>query len=404
VPPTDALALPAPVVVPPQPRLVPPDEDPFGPTGIHAGTFFLRPALEVMTGYDTNPARSVTNPKGSSQLTVAPELLGHSDWERHQLDVAIRGSYNYYPDVRLADRPNLDARADARVDVSKDTRIDVQGRYILSTDYPGSPNIAADFAKLPIYTDVGATLGVGQRFNRLDVSLKGTIDRIEWQDSLLTNGVRQSNADRDYNQYGGILRGSYEVLPGAKPFAEVDVDTRVHDLIPDRTGADRDSDGVAMKIGTAFEFTRTLTGEISVGYLERFYQDPHLINVRAPLIDASLIWAASALTNVKFVSATNVNESVLTDVSGVLVHSNGLEVSHAFRRWLIATAKFGYEIDDYIGSLRQDHKYLAGLSMTYKLNRDFWLKGELREEWLSSNIPNSNYAATIALVGLRLQR
>ena len=42
--------------------------------------------------------------------------------------------------------------------------------------------------------------------------------------------------------------------------------------------------------------------------------------------------------------------------------------------------------------------------MTYKLNRDFWLKGELREEWLSSNVPNASYAATIALLGLRLQR
>ena len=404
VPPTDQVTLVTPVVVRPQPPTVPPDEDPFGPTGIHAGTFFLRPALEVMTGYDTNPARSSTNPKGSTQFTVAPELLAKSDWERHQLDVAIRGSYSYYPEVRLADRPNLDARADGRIDVSKDTRIDVQGRYIVSTDYPGSPNIAADYARLPIYTDVGGTLGVGQRFNRLEVSLKGTADRIEWQDSRLTTGATQSNADRNYDQYGGILRGSYEVSPGVKPFAEINADTRIHDLPIDRTGADRDSDGVAVKVGTAFEFTRRLTGEISVGYLERFYQDPNLPNIRAPLFDASLIWFASALTTIKFVSSTNVNESVLPDVSGVLVHSNGIEVSHALRRWLIATAKFGYETDDYIGSLRQEHRYTASLAIAYKLSREFWLKGELREEWLSSNIPNSNYAATIALLGVRLQR
>jgi hypothetical protein len=404
VPPSAGGALPVTPVVRPLPPLVPLDEDPFGSTGVHAGTFFLRPALEVMTGYDTNPARSSTNPKGSTQFTVAPELLAKSDWERNQLDIAIRGAYYYYPDVRLADRPNLDARADGRIDVSKDTRIDVQGRYILSTDYPGSPNVAGDFAKLPIYTDVGTTLGVGQRFNRLDVSLKGTIDRIDWQDSLLTNGTSQSNADRNYNQYGGILRGSYEVLPGLKPFAEVDADTRVHDLPIDRTGADRDSDGVAAKVGTAFEFTRTLTGEISVGYLNRFYVDPKLPNIHAPLLDASLIWAASALTTIKFVSTTNVNESVLTDVSGVLVHYNGIEVSHALRRWLIATAKFGYETDDYIGSLRQDHRYVASLAVAYKLSREFWLKGELREEWLSSNVPNANYAATVALLGLRLQR
>jgi hypothetical protein len=337
-------------------------------------------------------------------LSVAPELLAKSDWERHQLDVAIRGAYYYYPDVRLADRPNLDARADGRIDVSKDTRIDVQGRYVLSTDYPGSPNIAADYYRLPIYTDVGATLGVGQRFNRLDVSLKGTVDRIDWQDSRLTTGATQSNADRNYDQYGGILRGSYEVSPGVKPFAEVDVDTRIHDLPIDRTGADRDSDGVAMKVGTAFEFTRKLTGEISVGYLNRYYGEPTLPNIHAPLLDAALTWTASALTTIKYASTTTVDESVLTGVSGVLRHNNGIEVSHALRRWLIATAKFGYGIDDYIGSPRQDHRYAASLALAYKISREFWLKGELREEWLNSNVPNANYAATVALLGLRLQR
>jgi hypothetical protein len=131
VPPSDAVALPPPVVVQPRQRPIQPEPDPFAPTGIHAGTFMLRPALEVMTGYDTNPARSANNPKGSPQLTVAPELLGTSDWERHQLDIAIRGAYYYYPDVSFADRPNVDARADGRIDVSKDTRIDVQGRLIV---------------------------------------------------------------------------------------------------------------------------------------------------------------------------------------------------------------------------------------------------------------------------------
>jgi hypothetical protein len=405
VPASNAVALPVPVVVPPRPRPRPPaDDDPFGPVGIRAGTFVLRPAIEVMTGYDTNPARRALAAKSSTQLTVAPELLARSDWERHQLDIAIRGSYNYYPEVRFADRPNVDARADGRIDVTRDTRIDVQGRYVLSTDYPGSPNIAADFAKLPIYTDVGATLGVGQRFNRFDVSLKGTIDRIDWQDSLLTDGSTSSNADRDYNQYGAQLRGSYELTPGVKPFAEVDADTRIHDLAIDRTGADRDSNGLAVKAGTAFEFTRTLTGEISVGHLTRLYQDPNLPNIHAPLLDASLIWAATGLTTIKFAARTAVDESVVPDVSGVLRHDNGIEISHALRRWLITTVKFGYGIDDYIGSPRQDHRYLASLGVTYKLNRDLWLKSELRQEWLVSNIPFSNYAATIALIGLRLQR
>jgi len=405
VPATTAAALPVPVV-PPLRRPLPPalEDDPFGPVGIRAGTFVWRPAVEMATGYDTNPARAALLARGSSQFTLAPELLARSDWERHQLDIAIRGSYNYYPEVRFADRPNLDARANGRIDVTRDTRIDVETRYVQATDYPGSPNVAADIARLPIYTDVGATLGVGQRFNRFDILLKGTFDRIDWRESVLTDGTMSSNADRDYKQYGAQLRGSYEVSPGVKPFAEVDADTRIHDLQIDRTGTDRDSTGATVKVGTAFEFTRTLTGEISVGYLARDYQGPNLPEIRAPLLDAALIWAATGLTTIKFVARTTVDESVVPDVSGVLRHDNGVEISHALRRWLITTVKFGYGIDDYIGSFRQDHRYLASLGLTYKLSRDLWLKGELRQEWLSSNIPLSNYAATIGLISLRLQR
>ena len=155
-----------------------------------------------------------------------------------------------------------------------------------------------------------------------------------------------------------------------------------------------------------YEIPETLTGEISVGYLSRFYVDPTLENIQTGLIDASLLWNATALTNIKFAAKTVVDESAVAGVSGVVHHDNGIEVTHALRRWLIATARFGYGSDDYVGSypFRHDQRYVAAMGVTYKLSRDLWLKSELRQEWLISSIPLSNYAATIALIGLRLQR
>ena len=35
----------------------------------------------------------------------------------------------------------------------------------------------AGLAKLPIFTTLGATAGMAQRFNRLDVAVKGSMDR-----------------------------------------------------------------------------------------------------------------------------------------------------------------------------------------------------------------------------------
>lgn len=380
-----------------------PEDDPFDAVGIRAGTFVLRPAIEVMGGYDTNPAR-VPAGRGSTEVSVAPELQARSDWERHQLDVNLRGSYYYYPEVRLADRPSIDAKIDGRIDVTRDTRIDLEGRYLLATDYPGSPNLPADIARLPVYTDVGATVGVGQRFNRLDVALKSTVDRIVYENSLLVDGTSSSNQDRDYNQFGLQLRGNYELTPGVKPFAEADIDTRHHDLAFDRDGLQRDSDGLTPRIGTTFEITRKLTGEIATGYLMRTYKDPTLPDVRALVVDGSLLWTATALTNVKLTARSTADESVLPGVSAVLRRDAGFEVNHALRRWLVGTFKLGFGLDDYIGSIRQDHRYLASLGLTYKLTRTVQIKGEVRREWLRSNVANVDYTADVVLVGVRLQR
>src|SRR5205807_270921 len=119
---------------------------------------------------------------------ISPELLARSDWERHELTAAIKGSYADYPAVPLGNRPTLDARVDGRIDASKDTHILLEGRYIIGTDYPGSPNLPAGIAKLPIFETVGGTLGVAQNFNRFDVAVKTTFDRTQWQPSLLTDG------------------------------------------------------------------------------------------------------------------------------------------------------------------------------------------------------------------------
>jgi hypothetical protein len=383
-------------------RLVP-EEDPFDAVGIRAGSFVLRPAIEVMAGYDTNPER-VTGGRGSQVVIVSPELVVHSDWERHALDADIRGSYTTYKQVPFADRPNLDAKLDGRIDVSRDTRVDLQGRVLVSTDNPGSPNLQADLAKLPIFTDVGATAGIAHRFNRLEIALKGSFDRTVYQDSQLTDGTSAGNEDRNFNQYGAQLRSSYELKPGLKPFAEIGVDFRRHDLEADRSGVMRDSNGLTPKLGTTFEAAPKLVGEIAVGYLLRTYKDPTLPDLRGLIGDASLLWTASALTGLKLTARSTTEESVVPGVAGTLKRDAGVEVEHRFRRYLVGTFKLGYGLDDYVGLSRHDRRFAASAALTYKLTRTVQIKGELRHELLRSNTSGADYDATIALLGLRLQR
>jgi len=379
------------------------EDDPFAPIGTRAGSFLIKPAVELSGGYDSNPARAVAH-TGSTIYIVAPELQAQSQWSRHELIANIKGSYTGYGQTTELNRPNFEAKINGRIDVRRDTRIELEGRGTVATESPGSDNLQTGAAKLPFIYTYGATAGLVQSFNRFALSAKSTLDRALYADTTLNNGTIDSNKDRDYIQYGGTLRGSYELTPGVKPFVEVGADARVHDLTFDSSGLQRDSTGRSVKLGSTFELTRKLTGEISAGFLKRHYKDPTLADLSGFIADASLVWNASALTTVKLTAKSSANESTLAGVSGVLTRDVGLEVDHAFRRWLVGALKLGYGLDLYDGIGREETRYLAAAALTYKLSRALWFKGELRRDWLYSSEPNSNYAASTVLFGLRLQR
>lgn len=391
------------------------DDDPFGAVGDYAGSFLIKSAVEVSTGYDSNPGR-LAAAQGKPLYVIAPEFLAVSDWERHALVADLRGSFTGYggnltpnPNGTALsapldiDRPNFDGHVDGRLDVSRHTRLTGQGRLFVSTDNPGSPNVQAGLARYPVYTTLGATVGVDQTFNRLQVSAGATVDRTDYTNSKLTDGSSASNDDRNFSQYGAVGRVSYDWMPGLKPFVEVQADNRVHDRTLDRSGFARDSTGGYVKGGTSFEFSRLLTGEIGVGYAARDYADPRLNRLDGMLVSSSLVWTATPLTTAKFISDTTITETTLPGTSGVLTHLYTVEVDHDFRRWLTAIGKFTWGELDYQGNSRTDRIYTLSGEAIYKMSRRFWLRGTLRRDWLDSNLPGNSTASTVVMLGVRAQ-
>jgi len=403
-------------------------EDPYAPLGVRAGAFDLFPAIELIGGYSSNPGQSA-NGQGAALYTVAPELQAQSNWSRHELKADLRGSYTgYSPDETPSlSRPYFNGNVNGRIDVTRTTRVDLNTRLLVSTDNPGSPNLQAGLAKLPVYATFGGSGGVTHQFNRLDLGVKGDVERTSYEDSTLTDGTIASNADRNYNQYTGIFRAAYELKPGVKPYVEASTDSRVHDLGTDFSGFQRDSTGVTARIGSTFDLPGRLTGEVAVGYTSRNYVDPRFDNLNGLIGNASLVWTATPLTTVKLSATSVVNESTVPGVSGVFSRDVGLQIDHSLRRWLIASAKFGFGVDSYRGGNdtssgaaaicdcvittpgdtspdRQDLRYEIGFGLTYKLSREVQLKGEVRRDWLHSNVPGNDYTADIFLLGLRLQR
>ncbi len=395
-------------------RRLKPDDDPFGAVGDYAGSFLVKSAVELSGGYDTNPGR-FTTPRGSAFYMIAPELLIASQWSRHSLIADLRGSFTGYgnefpsldgsvsPVPVNVNRPDFTGKIAGRLDVSRDTHLLSELRLRVGTDNPGSPNIQAGLSKYPLYATTGTLLGVEQNFNRLQFIVSGTADHTAYQNSQLTDGTSTTNDDRNFNQFGGIGRVSYDLLPGVKPFGEIEGDVRIHQTPVDRNGYQRNSSGGYVKAGTTFEFSRLLTGELSVGYALRSYQDPRLYELAGLLTSASLVWTVTPLTTVKFISSTSIDETTLAGTSGVLTRTYTAEIDHDFRRWLTAIGRFTYGTLDYQGDSRRDQTYSLSADLIYKLNRTFWIKGQVRRDWLESNQPGSNTASTVVMLGVRVQ-
>jgi hypothetical protein len=403
------------VIGQPARKRLPIDPDPYAPIGIRVGSFLVKGAVEIMGGYSDNPAR-LLQPRGASLYQIAPELLAASNWSRHSVVVDLRGSFTGYdktfpsaiaqvsPSPENVDRAEFNGKIAGRIDATRDTRINTEARMRVGSDNPGSPNNTAGMKEFPLFTTTGGSLGIEQDFNRFQLKMDALVDRTVYQDSKLVNGITTPNTDRNFNQYGGVGRVSYEVLPGLKPFAEIQGDVRVHDERADRFTYLRDSSGGYIKAGTTFEFTRLLTGEASVGYLARKYEDPRLEVLKGLLTSASLVWTPTPLTTARFITTTTIDETTVPGVPGVLTRLYTVQVDHDFRRWLTAIGKFTYGTQDYQENFRSDKIYSIEGNLLYKMSREVWLKAQVRRDILNSNVVGASTAATVVMLGVRLQR
>lgn len=383
------------------------EADPFAPTGIRFGSFVVTPTLDATVGYDSNPRRLPSGGSGSLFTQSYGEVQARSDWSRHELTARLRGTYAAYASDPGVNRPELNGVVTGRLDVTRDTRLEGEARYLLNTNSPGSSNLPsapAGLRNLPLIHQYGATAGVVQDIGRLQLSLRGTVDRYTYNDAVTNAGTVLPQGERDYNALGARLRASYELTPGLRPFVEAAIDQRRFDTLVSSGGTLQGSTAMTYRVGTTFELTRLLTGEISAGYLVRDNLDPTFGDVAVPVFDASLVWTATALTTLRFTAKSTIDESFTTGASGIERRDVSLELEHAFRRWLAGTARIAYGQDTYRGTPRVDQRMVASLGLIYRASRNLQIRGELRRETLQSNETGQSYSANVVLFGLRLQR
>jgi hypothetical protein len=403
-PPPSVAALPS----PPARRKRPADDKPFDPVGIGIGGLRLLPFIEEDGGYASNPDSTPGKAKGSAFESTQVGLAFQSDWARHELRGDLTGGYADYFSARQANAPNGSGAVDGRLDVARDLAIDGEGRFSVVTQTPGAVTLPTGVAlatqERPLVETFGATLGATQKFGDLALALHGTLDRTDYQNATLADGSIAHLASDDFNDWGLRARASYQISPIVTPFVEAAIDARAYDAPLDFTGYARSSTGALARAGATLALTGQLTGEASLGYGERQYRDARLPDLRAPLLDASLIWSPTALTTVTLKTATSLADTTNAGDSGAVSRSYTIDVAHALRRYFTLGASAGYATDVYAGAPLHDSTFNWGVHADYDVTRDIVLRASASRALFSSSAPGSNYAADIFLLGLRLQR
>lgn len=389
----------------PKPKL---EDKPFDPIGVGIGSLRLTPFVEASGGYDDNPNRLSGPHRGSKLFRGDGGFALKSEWSRHELIANLRMGYSEYFDYPVANRPDGSGSFTGRYDVTRDTALDLKGRFYLDTLRPGAPAIASGLPTVtvtnrPIVFGASIAPGVTHRFNRLEVSLRGTFERVMYENARYSDGSTLDLARTSYNAYGGGGRISYELTPDLKPFVDGAVDWREHDKPLDVNNFLRDNRGFSVRGGAAVNLSELLKGEASGGYAERDYQDPRLPKLRGPTVDASLIYTPSALTTLTLRGATTLNETTLSGAAGVLTRSISAQLSHDLMRNLNVTALGTYFRNDYQGADLSERGYSAGVKLEYKVTRSISLRGSFIHERLDSTADNADYTANVYLIGLRFQ-
>ena len=376
------------------------EADPFGPTGIRLGTYDLNVSLEQAIGYSSNVSEEADGEGGAfSETSVSASIT--SDWSRHQWQTNINGSYRRPFDDDEIDQPELLVDTALRLDLIDGYTLTTRGFYNISTQGFTSSTLAPGAVDNPIQENWGGSVELERTGRKLQLTLRGDIDRDEFQPADLGGGITQNEGDRNNNEYRLTARVGYEISPALTPFIEGAYAIRDFDQEQDRNGNDRDSDIFELRGGVEVDLGEKLTGEIALGYVNESFEDPALEDLDAFTLNGLINWSPERDTQVGLSFGTTTNPSTTTDENGSIIYNGRLDVIRQVtdRFSVNAFADAQIETNDDNNTTVQ-----VGVGTQYWVNRFMAITSQIDYQRFTTDEPNSSFEATSGQVGVLLQR
>lgn len=369
------------------------DTERDAPRGVRAGTFLLYPELTVRGGATTNVSGAVGGESGAL-VRLAPSLRVVSDWDRHALEMNLRGSFTGYPDAPSgSDGHDMSGAASAalRLDAGEVTTVDATAGYTVSPESRSNAENSGG-SKRTYQHGLSGSLGVTRDAGLIAVTLRGGLDG-----TIYTGG--DDAGDRDNMVASGTLRLAYNLRATVSPFAEATVLGRFY-----QDGTERNAKGYALRTGFVFNGGPKLAGEIGVGWRSEDLDGAQYKNLQGLLVDGDLTWSPSRLTSVRLSASTAFEASSLTGASGSLIHSGELTVAHSLTHDVAVEVSGGAAYRSYQGIDLNELTYTGSATATYAISNTAAVQAEYSYERVDSSRSGQDYDSHTIEAGFRFRR
>lgn len=182
----------------------------------------------------------------------------------------------------------------------------------------------------------------------------------------ITNAVVDQDF-RDRGTWTETLRLTGSPEADVSWFAQVAFTQIDYDLKPPAALHNRDSDGYTASVGATYNMTDSLTGEISVGWAGRSFDEPAFDDYSDIVVDASLVWTPQSETTVKLSAARGFEETTVAFSPGYTATAVGVGVVHSYSPDFKVGAYVEEEWDDHENRDRKDTTGSAGVSAAWRV-------------------------------------
>ncbi|MFC4348521.1 outer membrane beta-barrel protein [Kordiimonas lipolytica] len=380
--------------------------------GIRSGSFLFYPTIAAEGKYDSNIYAQESGVTDDFIALIKPSFALVSDWNTDFLQVFADANIARYTDNSSEDWEDFNIGASGRKDISHGTDIHADIMYQDGHEDRGSADAVGNQVAPAQTSTFRASLGFKRDVSILSVALDGRYVKQNFDDVALQGGGTLNNDDRDRDRVTVEGRVGYELADGREAFIRGSIDRVEYDNSKEDGGPQRNSDGMEIVGGAAFDLTGKARGEVYGGYMKRTFDSETMGEIDGFKFGAELLWNVSGLTSFTGSIKRSIDETSVfgENENGVAIPASGIistlvfgRVEHELRRNVLLNAQGSFTKQSFALTTREDDLINFGVGAKYLLNPNVNVNVGYDYSYRDTNVQGQDYSRHALMVNVKAQ-